>query len=74
MSRHSRVRIVRTMHPVIGELRWSVLPLDLKTQGKDDTRRRATLIRVTAFNEVNGRVGGSVGAGEPSAAAPASVW
>jgi len=34
MSRHSRVRIVRTTAPVIGELRWSVLPLDLKTQGQ----------------------------------------
>jgi hypothetical protein len=59
--------------PVIGELRWSVLPLDLKTQGKDDTRRRATLIRVTAFNEVNGRVEGVLELDEPSAAAPASV-
>jgi len=59
--------------PVIGELRWAILPLDLKKQGKDDTRRRATLIRITAFNAVNGRVEGVLELDAPSPAAPARV-
>jgi hypothetical protein len=59
--------------PVVGELRWTILPLDLKKQGKDDTRRRATLIRVTAFSAVNGRVEGVLELDVPSPAAPARV-